>query len=380
MTSASRVAWTRQAGRVPEFPPRGEEQKSVSELSFFAKPMTDVSGRDLFSLGHLRRRFIWHRPGGGVPEPGARGATTMEITRFGTKRTGAVTSAPAWLPRHGSNRSGHSGSNARPARRERLPVGETPQYKMWIRLDRLWLTGSLALVSLVGVALSVLSPWFVLFVIPFCVFLYISVIVGMCAYRFSPMGGDFQRRIHELVTSLVKTQEGVCRKVLDLGCGNASLTVKMARQFPAEKVYGVDYWGADWSYSKQQCERNAQLEGVGDRVVFDKQSASSLAFPDGDFDVVVSCLTFHEVNDAPDKLTALREALRVLRRGGQFVFLDLFGDNHFFESPEKVRQILAESGADVACLKKLDQYMSLPFPLMHKKAVGHAMVVAGNKL
>jgi hypothetical protein len=54
MTSASRVAWTRRAGRVPEFPPRGEEQKSASELSFFAKPMTDVSGRDLFSRGHLR--------------------------------------------------------------------------------------------------------------------------------------------------------------------------------------------------------------------------------------------------------------------------------------------------------------------------------------
>jgi ubiquinone/menaquinone biosynthesis C-methylase UbiE len=259
-------------------------------------------------------------------------------------------------------------------------VGETPQYKNWIRLERLWLTVSLALVSLVGVALSVLSPWFALFLIPFCVFLYISVVVGMCAYRFSPIGGDFQRRIHELVTSLVKKQEGeLCRRLLDVGCGNASLTVKVAREFPEAKVYGVDYWGADWSYSKQQCERNAQLEGVGERIVFDKQSATSLTFPDGDFDVVVSCLTFHEVNDAPDKLTALREALRVLRSGGQFVFLDLFGDNQFFESSEEVQQTLAESGADVACLKKLDQYMALPFPLMNKKAMGHAMVVAGKK-
>lgn len=265
--------------------------------------------------------------------------------------------------------------------KEKLPVGETPQYKVWIRLDRLWFTGSLALVSLVGVALSLLSPWFVLFVIPFCVFVYISIIVGMCAYRFSPRGGDFQRRIHELVASLIKKQEGDSyRKVLDVGCGNASLTVKMARQFPEGKVYGVDYWGSDWNYSKQQCERNAQLEGVGERVVFDKQSASSLAFADGDFDVIVSCLTFHEVNDAADKLTALREALRVLRKGGQFVFLDLFGDNHFFESPEKVRQTLAESGADVAYLKKLDQYMALPFPLTTKKAMGYAMVVVGTKL
>lgn len=258
---------------------------------------------------------------------------------------------------------------------------ETPQYNVWIRLDRLWFSSSLALVSLVGIALSVFSPWFWLFVIPFCVFLYISIIVGMCAYRFSPRGGDFQTRIHELITSLVKKPEGDLRgKVLDVGCGNASLAVKMARQFPEGKVYGVDSWGTDWSYSKQQCERNARLEGVGDRVVFDKQSASSLAFPEGDFDVVVSCLTFHEVKDGPDKLTALREALRVLRRGGQFVFLDLFGDNQFFESPEKVREVLAESGADVAYLKKLNQYISLPFPLLNKKALGHAMVVTGKKL
>jgi len=31
-------------------------------------------------------------------------------------------------------------------------------------------------------------------------------------------------------------------------------------------------------------------------------------------------------------------------------------------------------------LKKLDQYMSLPFPLLNKKALGQAMVVAGKKL
>lgn len=258
---------------------------------------------------------------------------------------------------------------------------ETPQYKVWIRLDRLWITGSLALVSLLGAALSILSPWFLLFILPFCVFLYISTILVICAYRFSPMGGDLQRRIHQLITSLVTQQGGdLCRRVLDVGCGSAGLTVRMARQFPEGIVYGVDYWGADWHYSREQCERNVRIEGVGERVVFDRQSASSLAFPDGDFDVVVSCLTFHEVNDAPDKLTALREALRVLRRGGQFVFLDLFGDNHFFGSPEKVRQTLAESGADVACLKKLDQYLALPFPLMNKKAMGHAMVVAGKKL
>src|SRR5215469_7720352 len=79
---------------------------------------------------------------------------------------------------------------ARTARKGKLPMGERPQYNVWIRLDRLWFSSSLALLSLVAVALSVFSPWFLLFVIPFCVFLYISVIVGM-AKRFL---ASFSRR------------------------------------------------------------------------------------------------------------------------------------------------------------------------------------------
>ena len=26
---------------------------------------------------------------------------------------------------------------------------------------------------------------------------------------------------------------------------------------------GMDYWGKEWSYAKEQCEQNAKLEGCG---------------------------------------------------------------------------------------------------------------------
>jgi hypothetical protein len=41
-------------------------------------------------------------------------------------------------------------------------MGGRPQYNVWIRLDRLQFSSSLALLSLVAVALSVFSPWFLL--------------------------------------------------------------------------------------------------------------------------------------------------------------------------------------------------------------------------
>ena len=44
----------------------------------------------------------------------------------------------------------------------------------------------------------------------------------------------------------------------------------------------------------------------------------------GVFDVVVSNLVFHEVRDVADKRLLLKEALRVLKKGGIFVFQDLF--------------------------------------------------------
>ena len=42
------------------------------------------------------------------------------------------------------------------------------------------------------------------------------------------------------------------------------------------------------------------------------------------FDLAVSNLTFHEVADVKDKKEAIKEALRVVRTGGRFVFQDLF--------------------------------------------------------
>lgn len=40
----------------------------------------------------------------------------------------------------------------------------------------------------------------------------------------------------------------------------------------------MDYWGAEWSYAKEQCEANAKAEGVAERITF--QKGGSFAFQD----------------------------------------------------------------------------------------------------
>jgi ubiquinone/menaquinone biosynthesis C-methylase UbiE len=111
---------------------------------------------------------------------------------------------------------------------------------------------------------------------------------------------------------------------LDIGCGNAPLTIAVAKRFPHAHVTGIDYWSGAWEYSKSVCEKNAKIEGVTDRVKFQKASASSLPFEDGFFDAAVSNLVFHEVKDAKDKRDVIKEALRVVKKGGKFAFQDLF--------------------------------------------------------
>ena len=69
---------------------------------------------------------------------------------------------------------------------------------------------------------------------------------------------------------------------------------------------------------------NAAMEGVAERVSFERSSAASLPFEDKTFDMVVSNLVFHEVRDVRDKSKLIQEALRVVKSQGRFVFQDLF--------------------------------------------------------
>jgi ubiquinone/menaquinone biosynthesis C-methylase UbiE len=155
-----------------------------------------------------------------------------------------------------------------------------------------------------------------------------ALVLSLCAYlayarrKLSQRGGNVQARIRQLVLDHLDWDgKGLA---LDIGCGNAPLTIAVAKRFPHAHVTGIDYWGEAWEYSKSVCEKNAKIEGVADRVKFQKASASSLPFEDGFFDAAVSNLVFHEVKDAKDKRDVIKEALRVVKKGGKFAFQDLF--------------------------------------------------------
>jgi len=172
-------------------------------------------------------------------------------------------------------------------------------------------------------AFLILSLIFALPLLIACAVFFLAFVYFVYArYRFSPKGGNIQSRLQDLLVDRLEWDGN--GRAIDIGCGNGSVTIMTAKKFPTAQVTGIDYWGGLWEYSKNVSERNAEIEGVAGRVTFQRASASALPFEDDFFDAVTSNVVFHMVSDVKDKRELIKEALRVVKKGGKFAFQDLF--------------------------------------------------------
>ena len=251
------------------------------------------------------------------------------------------------------------------------PRAENPDYGNWVSTRLLLMSGSLSvLFAGLSFLLPVLAIVAIFFGLSFAYFLY-------ARHKFSPTGGNIQGRIRDLVLDGLDWEgEG---KALDIGCGNARLAIRLANEHPGAQVTGIDCWGAGWDYSKEACEHNAEVAGVADRVTFQKASASALPFEDEFFDAAVSNFVFHEVRDAADKRDVLKEALRVVRKGGRFAFQDLFLVKRLYGQVDDLLEAIRSWGVqDVEFIDTSDadfvpQALKLPF------MVGSIGIIRGTK-
>lgn len=256
-------------------------------------------------------------------------------------------------------------------------MNKKPVYKTWIRINKIitFLGISILLILILFMSINLFVR--IIAAVLAVPFLYILFIISYSYYQFSDFGGNFQYRIHNLIIDRADFKgEG---RILDIGTGSASLIIKLAKSFPKASLVGIDYWGKDWEYSKKMCETNAEYEGVADKINFIKASASNLPFNDNEFDLVVSCLTFHEVKDESDKIKVLKEGLRVLKNNGEFIFLDLFLDEKIFGNNIEFFKDINSLGVSEVKVEKLESMIDLPFILLHNKVLGNAVVIYGKK-
>ncbi len=104
-------------------------------------------------------------------------------------------------------------------------------------------------------------------------------------------------------------------RVLDLGCGTATLTLLIKRTYPEAEVIGLDGDKQILEIARRKAAR------VGLTLRLDHGMAYALPYANNSFDRVLSSLLFHHLT-REDKLSALREVLRVLRPGGELHMAD----------------------------------------------------------
>jgi arsenite methyltransferase len=118
--------------------------------------------------------------------------------------------------------------------------------------------------------------------------------------------------------------------VLDIGCGRGAVLLLAAGRVPDGRAVGADIWlRRDQSgNSRAAAERNARLEGVSGQVELVHADARDLPFDPETFDVVVSNLAIHNIAGGDGRDRAVREAVRVLRPGGQLRIVDFLAGRY----------------------------------------------------
>lgn len=207
------------------------------------------------------------------------------------------------------------------------------------------------------------------------VFGALSVYMIYAYWLFGRNNGELQKQLCN--TLLDRVDWDGRGKALDIGTGSGRVAIYLAKKYPLAQCVGIDYWGDPWTYSRDICGRNARIEGVADRVSFQRASAVNLPFEGGEYDLVMSNFVFHSVR-VVDKMPLIKEALRILKPGGLFAFQDLF-NKQFYGDMDVFYKKLQSWGLKEFRLVDSADFVYIPLALRVEHMVGNAKILYGVK-
>src|SRR6187549_3791546 len=135
-------------------------------------------------------------------------------------------------------------------------------------------------------------------------------------------------------------------RVLDVGCGLGLFLIGAAKRLNTGRAVGIDLWQAEDLSGNTPAGtlNNAMIEGVAEKVEVHTGDARTLPFGDASFDVVLSSMALHNIYNAGERQTAVREIARVLKSGGRVLIVDM---RHIRQYAATLR----DAGLDARCVQ-----------------------------
>ena len=169
-------------------------------------------------------------------------------------------------------------------------------------------------------------------------------------------------------------------RFLDVACGTGDLGIGAATHHPHASVVGLDFV----KEMADTAARKVKEQGISSRVVFVNGDATALPFADNSFDVAGIAFGIRNI---PDRMSALREMMRVIVPGGQVMVLEITpprgvivkGLYHFYLNRILPRLARAFTSNPSAYLYLADSVMNFPSPEKFKTLMEEAGLTAVQK-
>ena len=141
-------------------------------------------------------------------------------------------------------------------------------------------------------------------------------------------------------------------RVLDVGCGLGLFLIGAAKRLKTGRAVGIDLWQAEDLSGNTPAGtlNNATIEGVADKVEVHTGDARKLPFDDASFNVVLSSMALHNIYNAGERQTAVREIARVLKSGGRVLIVDV-------RHTKQYAATLRDAGLDARCVQGIVSYL-----------------------
>ena len=169
-----------------------------------------------------------------------------------------------------------------------------------------------------------------------------SLSLGLCASMLAySFWGKFN--IRRRILGMVRWRGN--EAVLDLGTGRGLLAIGAAKRLRTGTVVSIDDW-QEASARLDAAQRNLDLAHVHDRVELRSDDPRHIAFVDNSFDVVLSLMFLHHIQDAGNRAKVCYEIARVLKPRGVAIIAD-------YANTKEYARALGASGLKVEGPKQL---------------------------